>query len=98
MPDAPATAPTVDDPLLDVLRCPLTLSKLRREGDAYVAEVGGLRYPIKDGIPQMLVDEAALPEGVTSLEELKKATQGRRPDRARLNPKPRCNATRVGRM
>ena len=71
MTDAPATPDQVDDALLSVLRCPLTLSKLRREGDFLVAETGGLRYPIKNGIPQMLVDEATLPDDVTSLDELK---------------------------
>jgi uncharacterized protein YbaR (Trm112 family) len=49
----------------------MTLSRLRIEGDELVAEVGGLRYPVRDGIPQMVVDEASLPEGVTSLESLK---------------------------
>ena len=68
---ASTTPDRVDDALLDVLRCPMTLSKLRREGDFLVAEVGGLRYPIKNGIPQMLVDEATLPDDVTSLDELK---------------------------
>ncbi|MEM1011113.1 MAG: Trm112 family protein [Planctomycetota bacterium] len=57
--------------LLEVLRCPVTLSPLRREGDVLVAEVGGLRYPIRDGIPQMIADEAELPDGVASLDELR---------------------------
>ncbi len=69
MPDA---APAdVDEALLEILRCPLTLSRLRLEGDELVAEVGGLRYPVREGIPQMLPEEAKLPEGVASLDELK---------------------------
>ena len=60
-----------DDRLLAVLRCPLTRSKLRREGEWLIAEEGGLAYPIRDGIPVMLVEEAKLPEGVTSLDELR---------------------------
>ncbi len=56
---------------LAVLRCPLTRSRLRREGDFLVAEVGGLRYPIRDGFPVMLVEEAALPAGISSLDEFK---------------------------
>ena len=59
------------DALLDILRCPLTKSRLRREGDELVAEVGGLRYPTRQGIPQMLIEEARLPEGVSSLDDLK---------------------------
>ena len=69
--DAAATDRPADEALLDLLRCPMTLSKLRLEGDELVAETGGLRYPIRDGIPQMLVDEATLPEGVESLDALK---------------------------
>jgi hypothetical protein len=30
-----------------------------------------LRYPIRDGIPVMLIEEAKLPAGVESLEQLK---------------------------
>jgi len=79
MSDTPAdanTMPPIDETLLERLRCPLTLSELDLEsteaGEFLVAKVGGLRYPITDGIPQMLVDEAALPDGVASLDELKK--------------------------
>ena len=70
MPDAPTQE--IDDALVEMLRCPLTMSRLRREGDELVAETGGLRYPIREGIPQMLVEEASLPDGVASLDELKK--------------------------
>lgn len=61
----------IDPELLDILRCPLTHSKLRPEGDFLIAEVGGLAYPVRDGIPVMLMEEAKLPAGVASLEELK---------------------------
>ena len=62
---------TVDSELLELLRCPLTRSPVRQEGEFLVAEVGGLAYPVRDGIPVMLVEEAKLPPGVASLEELK---------------------------
>ena len=62
---------TIDPELLGLLRCPLTRSPLRQEGDFLVAEVGGLRYPLRDGIPVMLVEEAQLPEGVESLDAFK---------------------------
>ena len=67
---------TVDPDLLSILRCPLTRSALRQEGDFLVAEVGGLRYPVKDGIPVMLVEEAQLPEGVESLAAFKEKFAG----------------------
>jgi uncharacterized protein YbaR (Trm112 family) len=62
---------TIDPELLDLLRCPLTGSRLRAEGDFLVAEVGGLAYPVRDGFPVMLIEEARLPAGVESLDVLK---------------------------
>lgn len=62
---------TIDPELLDLLRCPLTGSRLRHEGDFLVAELGGLAYPIRDGFPVMLMEEARLPAGVASLDALK---------------------------
>jgi uncharacterized protein YbaR (Trm112 family) len=64
--------PTIDAELLKTLRCPLTRSRLRQEGGFLVAEEGGLRYPVRDGLPVMLIEEATLPAGVSSLDELKK--------------------------
>ncbi len=69
-----STAPSsslVDPELLEILRCPLTRSRLKPDGEFLVAEVGGLGYPVRDGIPVMLMEEARLPEGVASLAELK---------------------------
>jgi len=62
----------IDPLLLELLRCPLTHSRLRHEGDFLIAEVGGLAYPVRDGFPIMLIEEAKLPAGVESLDALKK--------------------------
>jgi len=67
-----STPKSVDPDLLTLLRCPLTHSKLRPEGEFLVAEVGGLKYPVRDGIPVMLAEEAQLPEGVATLADFKK--------------------------
>ena len=50
----------VDPKLLEILVCPLTKSPLRYDRDAQelISETAGLAYPIRDGIPIMLVDEA----------------------------------------
>jgi uncharacterized protein YbaR (Trm112 family) len=69
--DAPTAVPHVDQETLDLIRCPLTRSRLRQDGEHLVAEVGGLRYPIRDGFPVMLIEEAKLPDGVASLEDLR---------------------------
>jgi uncharacterized protein YbaR (Trm112 family) len=68
---SPSSSNTIDPDLLSILRCPLTRSKLRQEGDFLIAEVGGLAYPVRDGIPVMLVEEARLPSGVSTLDEFK---------------------------
>ena len=49
-----------DPRLLDLLVCPLTKATLRydRERNELVSEQAGLAYPIRDGIPIMLVEEA----------------------------------------
>ncbi len=62
---------TIDPSLLNILRCPVTRSALHQEGDFLIAEMGGLRYPVRDGIPVMLAEEAQLPPGVGSLDEFK---------------------------
>ena len=61
----------IDKELLDILICPVTGDKLRLEDDKLVNVKWGLKYPIRDGIPVMLADQAELPEGFNSLEELK---------------------------
>ena len=73
------TAAGIDPELLEILRCPLTRSRLRPEGEFLVAEVGGLAYPVRDGIPVMLIEEAKLPAGVASLDQLKEKLKGQIP-------------------
>lgn len=73
MSDAVTTANevTIDAETLDILRCPLTRSRLHQVGLTLVAAVGGMRYPIREGFPVMLIEEAQLPEGVASVDELR---------------------------
>lgn len=51
---------TVDPRLLEILVCPLTKAPLRYDADAQelISERAGLAYPIRDGIPIMLPEEA----------------------------------------
>ena len=50
----------IDPKLLEILVCPLTKVPLRYDNEAQelVSDQAGLAYPIRDGIPVMLVDEA----------------------------------------
>lgn len=55
------TEPTPVDPkLLEILVCPLTKGPLEydREHGELVSRKANLAYPIRDGVPIMLVDEA----------------------------------------
>lgn len=61
----------IDPELLEILRCPLTRSPLHLDGEFLVSEIGGLRYPIRDGIPVMLIEEAKLPPPFKTLDEFK---------------------------
>ena len=51
---------TVDPALLDKLVCPVTRTALRYDERAQelVSEAAGLAYPVRDGVPVMLVEEA----------------------------------------
>ncbi len=48
--------------LLDILACPICKTDVRLEGDRIICTECGRRYPIRDDIPIMLIDEAELPE------------------------------------
>lgn len=59
----------IDPRLLDLLVCPATKGSLRydRARNELVSEQAGLAYPIRDGIPIMLQEEArelGLDEGI----------------------------------
>ena len=63
MTDEPAG---IDPKLLEILVCPLTKGPLRYDAERQelISEKARLAYPIRDGIPIMLVDEArSLDEG-----------------------------------
>lgn len=59
-PTAPEAPPPVDPRLLEILVCPVTKGPLRydRARGELVSDQAGLAYPIRDGIPIMLPDEA----------------------------------------
>jgi len=67
MSDRPATDGTendvnrrIDPELLEILVCPVTRAALVHDVEAgeLISEAAGLAYPIRDGIPVMLVEEA----------------------------------------
>jgi uncharacterized protein len=51
----------VDKELLDILACPVDHAAVREEGERLICQECGRRYPVRDGIPVMLVEEAEQP-------------------------------------
>ncbi|MFC3052062.1 Trm112 family protein [Kordiimonas pumila] len=51
---------TIDPKLLEILVCPVTRTTLefKKETQELISKKAGLAFPIRDGIPIMLVDEA----------------------------------------
>jgi len=51
---------TLDPALLAILVCPATRQPLRYDPQAQelISDAAGLAYPIRDGVPVMLIDEA----------------------------------------
>jgi uncharacterized protein YbaR (Trm112 family) len=56
--------PALDPRLLEILVCPVTKGPLiyDREAGELISRAAGLAYPIRDGIPVMLPDEARVLE------------------------------------
>ena len=52
----------IDKELLDILACPACHADVKLEGERIICTKCGRKYPIKDGIPIMLIDEAELPK------------------------------------
>jgi len=54
----------IDKELLDILACPSCKAAVVQEGEWIVCTSPrcGLRFPVRDGIPVMLVDEAEKPK------------------------------------
>jgi uncharacterized protein YbaR (Trm112 family) len=54
------TSASIDPRLLEILVCPLTKGALTydRAASELISEKAGLAYPIRDGIPIMLPEEA----------------------------------------
>jgi uncharacterized protein YbaR (Trm112 family) len=51
---------SLDPELLAILVCPATRGPLRydRQAEELISESAGLAYPVRDGVPIMLIDEA----------------------------------------
>jgi uncharacterized protein YbaR (Trm112 family) len=60
--EPPKLGGEVDPELLAILACPLDKQPVTRKGNYLVCQECQRHYPIRDGIPVMLIDEALTPE------------------------------------
>lgn len=62
----------ISQDLLDILRCPMDPSntRLTLEGDHLICQRCALKFKIKDGLPILVAEEAELPSGCASLDQL----------------------------
>ena len=51
----------VDPKLLELLVCPDCHGELIEQGDVLICQQCGLHYPVRDGVPIMLIEEAWRP-------------------------------------
>jgi len=51
----------IDDQLLEIMACPACKGPIELKDDRIVCQQCGRRYPIRDGIPIMLIEEAEDP-------------------------------------
>ncbi len=63
--------PSIEPELLDILACPIDLGRLELRDDRLACTRCGTKYRIEEGgVPNMLLEDAELPPGVTSHTEL----------------------------
>ena len=55
--------PLIDPQLMDLLACPACDNRppVRQDGDTIVCDQCRRVYPIRDGIPEMLIESATIP-------------------------------------
>ncbi len=51
----------IDPKLLEILACPACKTQVTLQGEYLICAQCGRRYPIRDGIPVMLIEEADPP-------------------------------------
>jgi uncharacterized protein YbaR (Trm112 family) len=69
----------ISQQLLEILRCPLNprQATLEVDGNRLVCQQCRLRFPIKEGFPSLVIEEAELPAGCEALSDLP-CQQGKR--------------------
>ena len=55
----------INEELLAMLACPACDSRppVRQDGETLICDLCGRNYPIKDGIPELIIESATMPGG-----------------------------------
>ncbi len=72
----------LSEDLLKLLVCPMGKVPLTREGETLVCSHCGTRFAINEDIPNMLIEEAQLPDGCATLADLPCVKEGK----AKIDP------------
>ena len=57
--------------MVESLCCPVGKAPLEYKNDRLICTSCGLSFPVIDGIPDLLIDDAILPAGINNISELK---------------------------
>jgi uncharacterized protein YbaR (Trm112 family) len=57
--------------IVELLRCPLGKAPLKQEGNYLVCTLCEVKFPVRDEIPILMIDEAVMPDGIKDLSDLK---------------------------
>ena len=66
----------ISDHFLSLLVCPMGKVPLKRDGDHLTCSHCGTQFSIKDDIPNMIIEEAQLPAGCSTLADLACVKEG----------------------
>lgn len=61
----------ITEEILHELVCPMGKYPLTTDGEYLVCTNCGTKFPVKLGIPVLLIDDALLPQGISDYKELK---------------------------
>ena len=67
----------ISDHFLALLVCPMGKAPLQRDGDHLTCTHCGTRFAIADEIPNMIIEEATLPDGCSTLADLACVKEGK---------------------
>ena len=60
----------MDERVLEFICCPLGKAQLKYNDEFLECIKCHVKFPVKDGIPSLIIEEGILPDGVSSISEL----------------------------